>query len=92
MNRDHQRDTVILFGQNPAKVAVPRVAMHEIGTDVHGVEIRASPHRAEGRTQRLWARKISRVEFEADDLEIAFVDMLIAEATYFYGHSLGQFT
>jgi hypothetical protein len=65
------------------------MAMHEIGVDVHSVEVCAPPHRTKSRTQRLWARKIIGVEFEPDDLEIAFVDTLIAEATHFYRHSLG---
>jgi hypothetical protein len=65
------------------------MAMHEIGGDVHSVEVCAPPHRAESRTQWLWARKITGVEFEPDDLEIAFVDTLIAKATHFYRHSLG---
>jgi hypothetical protein len=60
--------------------------MHEVGIDVHGIEIRATPDRTESRTQRLWACKIARVQFEADDFEIAFVDTLIAKATDFDGH------
>ena len=67
------------------------MAMHEIGIDVHSVEICAAPHRTESRTQRLWTRKISGVQFEADDFEIALVDTLIAEATHFDRYSLGQF-
>jgi hypothetical protein len=63
--------------------------MHEIGVDVHSVEVCAPAHRTESRTQWLWARKIAGVEFEPNDFEIAFVDTLIAEATHFYGHSLG---
>jgi hypothetical protein len=57
--------------------------MHEIGVDVHGIEIRATPHRAESRTQRLWACEITGVQFEPDDLEIAFLETLVAKATYF---------
>src|SRR5215470_17655659 len=71
-------------------MAIPCVAMHEIGVNVHSVEICAAPHRTESRTQRLWARKITRIQFKADDFEVAFIDTLIAEATHFYGHSLGQ--
>ena len=61
--------------------------MHEVGVDVHGVEIRATPHRAESRTQRLWAGEITRVQFEADDLKITFLEMLVAKATHFDGRS-----
>ncbi len=71
-------------------MAIPSVTMHEVGVDVHGVEIRATPHRAESRTQRLRAGEITRVQFEADDLEIAFLEPLIAEATHFNGNRLGQ--
>lgn len=72
-------------------MAVPGVAMHKVGIDVHGVEICAAPHCAERRIQRLWARKITRVQFEADDFEIALVDTLIVEATHFHRHGLCQF-
>ena len=65
--------------------------MHEVGIDVYGVKIRATPHRAESRTQWLWARKFTRVQFEADDFEIAFVDALIPKATDFHLHRLCQF-
>src|SRR4029077_16438976 len=65
--------------------------MHQVGVDVHGVEIRATPHRAESRTQRLWAGKITCVQFEADDLEITFLDALIPKATDFHWHRLCQF-
>jgi hypothetical protein len=64
--------------------------MHEIGVDVHSVEVCAPPHRTESRTQGLWACEIAGVEFEPYDFEIAFVHTLIAEATHFYGHRLGQ--
>jgi hypothetical protein len=47
VDRDHERNSVILFCQNPAEMAVPRVTMHKIGVDVRGVEIGASPHCAE---------------------------------------------
>jgi hypothetical protein len=64
--------------------------MHEVGVDVHGVEIRATPHRAESRTQRLWAGEITRVQFEADDLEITFLETLVAKATHFDGDRFCQ--
>src|SRR5258708_38884395 len=90
MNSNHERQTVILFGQDPAKVAIPRVTMDEIGVDVHGVEIRATPHRAESRTQRLWAGEITRVQFEADDLKIIFLETLVAKSTHFDGHGFSH--
>ena len=65
---------------------VPCVTMHKIGLDVHGIEIHATPYRAESRTQGLWAGENTRVQFEADDLEIAFLETLVAKATHFNGH------
>jgi len=64
--------------------------MHEVRVNVHSVEIGATPHRAEGRTQRLWTGEIARVQLEADDLKITFLDMLIAKATYFNGDRFCQ--
>src|SRR6516164_6674268 len=80
MNCNDKRDAVILFRQNPAKMSVPRVTMHQVGIDVGGVEIDASPHRAESRAQWFWAGKIARVEYEANDLEVALFEPLIAKA------------
>ena len=71
-------------------MAIPRVTMHEVRVDVHGIEIRATPHRAERRTQRLWACKITGVQFEADDLEITFLQTLVAKATHFDGDRFCQ--
>src|SRR6476646_9230674 len=90
MNSNHERQTVILFGKDPAEVAIPRVTMHEVRVDVHGIEIRATPHRAERRTQRLWACKIIGVQFEADDLEITVIQTLVAKATHFDGDRFCQ--
>jgi hypothetical protein len=64
--------------------------MHEVGVDVHCVEIRATPHRAESGTQRFWAAEIARVQFEADDLKITFLEMLVAKATHFDGDRFCQ--
>ena len=83
-------DAVILFGQNPAKVSVPRMTMHQVGIDVSGVEIDASPHCTESGAQWFWAGEIARVEFEANDLELAFFKMLVAKAAHFHWHRLCQ--
>jgi hypothetical protein len=64
--------------------------MHQVGVDVDGVEIGAAPHCAEGGTQWFWTGEIARVEFEANDLKIAFLETLVAKATHFYGHHLCQ--
>ena len=90
MDCNNKRNPVIFFGQNPTKMSVSRVAMHQAGIDVSGVEIDASPHGAENGAQWLWAGEIARVEFEANDLEIAFFKMLIAKATHFHWHRLCQ--
>src|SRR4029077_5746936 len=71
-------------------MAIPGMAMHEVGVDVHGVEIRATPYRAESRTQRFWAGEITCIQFEADDLEIAFLETLVAKATHFDGDRFRQ--
>jgi hypothetical protein len=62
--------------------------MHQVGIDVGGVEIDASPHRAESRAQWFWAGKIARVEYEANDLEVALFEPLIAKAAHFHRHRL----
>ena len=71
-------------------MTVPCVTMHEVGVDVHGVEIGATPHRAERRSQRLWAREISGVQFEPDYLQITFLETLIAKTTHFDRHRFCQ--
>jgi len=69
---------------------VPCVTMHKIGIDVHGIEIRATPYRAESRTQRFWAGEIARVYVEADDPEITFLDTLVAKTAHFDRHRFCQ--
>ena len=91
MDRNDKRDAIILFCQNPTKMSVPRVTVHQVGVDVSGVEIDASSHCPEGGAQWLRAGEIARVEFEADDLEVAFFKMLVAKATHFHRHRLCQF-
>jgi hypothetical protein len=66
------------------------VAMYEVGIDVHGIEIRATPHGTESRTQRLWACEITRIQFEAYDLEVAILETLVAKAPDFDGHRFRQ--
>jgi hypothetical protein len=65
--------------------------MHEIGIDVGCVEIGASPHCAKHGAQRFRTSEIARINFVAGDLEIAFFKTLIAKATNFHRHRLGQF-
>jgi hypothetical protein len=47
MHCDHEWNSIILFRQNSAEVAVPRMAMHDIGIDVRCIEIGAAAHRTE---------------------------------------------
>src|SRR2546427_4181253 len=91
MDRNDKGNSIILFGQNPAEVSVPSVTMDEIGIDVGSVEVHAPSHCAESRAQRLWTGETARVEFKADDGEIAFLKTLIAKATHFHRHHLRQF-
>src|SRR5947207_12507449 len=91
MDRDDKGNSVILFGQNPAKVSVPGVKMEEIGIDVCSIEIGTPSHGTEDRAQRLWTGKIASVELEADDLELAFFKALVAKASHFHRHRFRQF-
>src|SRR5581483_712908 len=91
MNRDHEWNSVIFFRQDSAEMAVPGVTMHQIGIDVRCIKIRAAPHCAENGTQRFRAGEIARVNFEASDLEIAFLEALIAKTTNFHRYYLRQF-
>ena len=91
MDRDDKGNSVILFGQNPAKVSVPSVTMDEVGVDVCRIEIDTPPHGAESGAQRFWTGEITRVEFKADYFEVAFIKTLVAKASHFHRHHLGQF-
>src|SRR5690349_4487562 len=91
MDSNNKRDSVVLVGQYSAEMSVPGVAMHNVGIDVDRVEINASPHSSESGAQRFWAGEIARVEFKADDLEIAFFKTLVAKATHFHWHPFRQF-
>src|SRR5262249_46401590 len=91
VNRDHERNAVILFRQNPAEMAVPSMTVHEIGIDVRCVEIGTSSHCTKNGAQRLWAGEFARINFEAGNLEIAFLQTLIAKATNLHRHDLCQF-
>src|SRR5438876_6782935 len=91
MDRDDKKNSVILFGKNPAKVTVPSVTMDDVGIDVCSIEIGAPSHGTEDRAQRLWTSKIARVELEADDLELAFFKALVAKASHFHRHRFRQF-
>ena len=92
MNRDDKRNSIVLFGENPAKVSVPSVTMDEVGVDVYRIEIDTPPHGAESGTQRFWTREITRVQFKADYFEVTFIKTLVAKASHFHRHHLGQFT
>ena len=62
MDRDHQRKTVVQLREDPAKMAVPRVTMNEVGNDLLGVEIETALDRAEDRAQAVWDRYSASVE------------------------------
>ena len=53
VDRNHERDAVIYFRENPAEVAVPGVAVSEIGIDIRRIEIGAAPDRAKDGTSGL---------------------------------------
>src|SRR5438128_10197340 len=81
MGRNDERDAVVELRQDPAEMAVPSVTMDEIGVDVRGIEIDVTLQRAENRLQRLWTSKFTRIKLISLDLESAFFEILIAEAT-----------
>src|SRR5262245_12092748 len=60
--------------------------MHEVGVDVDGIEIRATAHSAESGTQRLRTGEITSVQFKAIDLQVSFLETLVAKATHFDRH------
>src|SRR5439155_21994757 len=91
MDRNDKRNAVILFRQNPAKMSVPSMTMHQVGIDVCGVEINATAHCAESGAQRFWAGETARVELEPDNLEVAFFETLIAKATHLQRHRFRPF-
>src|SRR5436189_1364178 len=90
MDGNDKRNSVSLLCENPAKVSIPSVTMDDIGIDVRSVEINTPPHGAENRAQWLWTGKIARVQFEADDFEVAFLKTLVAKATHFHRHHLSE--
>src|SRR5438309_1879733 len=90
MDRDHERNSVIHLGEDPAEMAVPRIAMHEIGVDVCEIESVASRHRTENRLERLWTSELPRVDFKAVDLEISLLELLIAETAHLDRHRLRE--
>src|SRR5438128_12691028 len=90
MDRNDKRNAVILFRQNPAKMSVPSMTMHQVGVDACGVEINATAHCAESGAQRFWAGETGRAGLEADDLERALFKMLVGKAAEFHGHRFPQ--
>jgi hypothetical protein len=91
MDRDDKGNSVILFGQNPAKVTVPGVTMDEIGIDICSIEIGTPSNCAKDGAQRLRAGKVASVKLKPDDLEVAFVKALVAKASHFHWHHFRQF-
>ena len=65
--------------------------MNQIGVDSVGVEIKPSLGRAKDRPQRLGTALIAFLTGKSLDAEVAKREVLIAEATYFHRHQLGQF-
>jgi len=91
MDRNDKGSSAILLGKNSAKMTVPRMTMHKIRINVRCVEVGTSPDGAEDRAQWLWTGKITLVDLETDDVEVAFVKTLIAKATHFHLHHFRQF-
>ena len=49
MNGDDKRNAVVEFGEDAAEMGIPRVAMHDVGINIDGVEIQAALHRPKHR-------------------------------------------
>ena len=90
MDRDDERKAVIYFRENPAEVAVPSVAMDEIGIDIRRVKIRAAPDRAKDGTQRLGAGELGGVEIESPYGKISVLQFLISETPHLDRHRLRE--
>src|SRR6476619_845088 len=86
MGRDHERHAVIHLREDAAEMAVPSVAMHEVGVDVHRVEIGAATHRAEHGAQWFGTGESVRVQLKPADGQISFLPFLVAETAHFNGH------
>src|ERR1044072_1745604 len=71
---------------------IPGMTMHKISIDVRRVKISATLHCTKHGAQWFRTSEMAHVDLIADDLEIAPVEMLVAETTDFYGHCLRQFT
>ena len=90
MDRNNQRQAVIHLRQNPAEMAVPGMAMDQIGLDPGRVKIGATPDRAEDGLQRRRTGKIRRIEIEPSDGKIAVIDFLVTKASNLDRHRPGE--
>jgi hypothetical protein len=92
MDRDDERLAIVQLRQNAAKMAVPRMAMHYVGRDALGVEIKTALNRSEGGTQRLGTRIVIGLDLEPPHLRVRAERLLIAETTHLHLHQLRQLT
>src|SRR5205809_2619552 len=71
-------------------MAVPGMAMHEVGVDVRRVEIRAATDRAEDRAQWFGTGESVHVQLEPAHGQIPFLPFLLAETAHFDRHQFRQ--
>ena len=71
MHGDHERHAVIQLREDAAEMAVPSVAMHDVGVDVRGVEIEsnAGPRRRPN-ASGFGQVNVRRVDFETAHRQI----------------------
>src|ERR1051326_929107 len=91
MGRDNQRNAVILFREDPAKVAVPGVAMNQIGIDVGSVKVDAALDRPKNGTKWFGTGERVGIHLEAGHGESPLLQTLIAKAAHIDIHGPGQF-
>ena len=91
MDRDDERNAVIYFRENPAEVAVPGVAVDEIGLDICRIKIRAAPDRTKDGTQRLRAVELRCIESESSYGKISVFQFLISKTPHLDRHRLREF-
>jgi hypothetical protein len=73
-------------------MAVPGMAMDQVGIDVRRIEISAATDSPENGTERFWAIKRIGVQLETPHPQIPVFRILIAEAANFDRHQLRQLT
>src|SRR5262249_27225991 len=89
VNRDHQRESVTALDENASQVAVPRVAVHDVGVRGGGRPGNVARHGTEHRLERRAPGHPLRFRIAAY-VQPALVDALIAKAADLDVHQLRE--